>query len=47
MDIEIENIENLKNNDDAIENASLPEKKVDDQGRAYACLLYTSPSPRD
>ncbi len=36
MDIEIENIENLKNNDDAIENASLPEKKVDDQGRAYA-----------
>ena len=36
MDIEIENIENLKNNDDAIENVSLPEKKVDDQGRAYA-----------
>ena len=36
MDIEIENIENLKNNDDSIENVSLPEKKVDDQGRAYA-----------
>ena len=36
MDIEIENIENLKNSDDAIENVSLPEKKVDDQGRAYA-----------
>ena len=38
MDIEIENIENLKNNDDAIENVSLPEKKVDDQGRAYATV---------
>ena len=36
MNIEIENIENLENNDDIIDNVSLPEKKVDDQGRAYA-----------
>tara|TARA_B100000963_G_scaffold330095_1_gene319945 strand:+ start:156 stop:632 length:477 start_codon:yes stop_codon:yes gene_type:complete len=36
MDIDIENIEDLKNSDDALENAPLPEKKVDDHGRAYA-----------
>ena len=47
MDIDIENIEDLKNNDSALENTPLPEKKVDEYGRAYACLLYTSPSPRD
>ena len=36
MDIDIENIEDLKNSDDSLENAPLPEKKVDDHGRAYA-----------
>ena len=36
MDIDIENIEDLKNNDSALENAPLPEKKVDEHGRAYA-----------
>ena len=36
MDIEIENIEDLKNNDAALESAPLPEKKVDDYGRSYA-----------
>ena len=36
MDIDIEKIENLKDNDDAVETAALPEKKVDDYGRAYA-----------
>ena len=36
MDIDIENIEDLKNNDTAIESVPLPEKKVDDHGRAYA-----------
>ena len=36
MDIEIENIEKLKNSDDITENVSSPEKKVDGQGRAYA-----------
>ena len=36
MDIEIENIEDLKINDAAFESAPLPEKKVDDHGRAYA-----------
>jgi|TARA_B000000475_G_scaffold229696_1_gene194890 small subunit ribosomal protein S9 len=36
MDIEIENIEDLKSNDAAFESAPLPEKKVDDHGRAYA-----------
>ena len=36
MDIEIENIEDLKSNDAAFEGAPLPEKKVDDHGRAYA-----------
>ena len=30
MDIDIENIEDLKNNDAALESAPLPEKKVDD-----------------
>ena len=29
MDIDIENIEDLKNNDSALENTPLPEKKVD------------------
>ena len=36
MDIDIENIEDLKNNDSALENTPLPEKKVDEHGRAYA-----------
>ena len=36
MDIDIENIEDLKNNDSALENTTLPEKKVDEHGRAYA-----------
>ena len=36
MDIDIENIEDLKNNDDAHVSTPLPEKKVDDHGRAYA-----------
>ena len=36
MDIDIENIEDLKNNDSAMENTPLPEKKVDEYGRAYA-----------
>ena len=36
MDIDIENIEDLKNNDAALESAPLPEKKVDDYGRSYA-----------
>ena len=36
MDIDIENIEDLKNNDTALENSPLPEKKVDEHGRAYA-----------
>ena len=36
MDIDIENIEDLKNNDSALENSPLPEKKVDEHGRAYA-----------
>ena len=36
MDINIENIEDLKNNDTALESVPLPEKKVDDHGRAYA-----------
>ncbi len=36
MDIDIENIEDLKNNDTALESVPLPEKKVDDHGRAYA-----------
>ena len=36
MDIDIENIEDLKNNDSALENTPLPEKKVDEYGRAYA-----------
>ena len=36
MDIDIENIEDLKNSDTALESAPLPEKKVDDYGRAYA-----------
>ena len=36
MDIDIENIEDLKNNDTALESTPLPEKKVDDHGRAYA-----------
>jgi small subunit ribosomal protein S9 len=36
MDIDIENIEDLKNNDAALESTPLPEKKVDDHGRAYA-----------
>ena len=36
MDIDIENIEDLKNNDTALESAPLPEKKVDGHGRAYA-----------
>ena len=36
MDIDIENIEDLKNNDATLESTPLPEKKVDDHGRAYA-----------
>ena len=36
MDIDIENIEDLKNNDTALESVPLPEKKVDNYGRAYA-----------
>ena len=36
MDIDIENIEDLKNDDSALENTPLPEKKVDEYGRAYA-----------
>ena len=36
MDIDIENIEDLKNNDSVLENAPLQEKKVDEYGRAYA-----------
>ncbi len=36
MEIDIENIEDLKNNDSALENTPLPEKKVDEHGRAYA-----------
>jgi small subunit ribosomal protein S9 len=36
MDIDIENIEDLKNNDSALENTPLLEKKVDEYGRAYA-----------
>ena len=36
MHIDIENIEDLKNNDSALENTPLPEKKVDEHGRAYA-----------
>ena len=36
MDIDIENIEDLKNNNTALESAPLTEKKVDDHGRAYA-----------
>ncbi len=36
MDIDIENTEDLKNNDSALENTPLPEKKVDEYGRAYA-----------
>ena len=36
MDIDIENIEDLKNNDSALENTPLPERKVDEYGRAYA-----------
>ena len=36
MDIDIENIEDLKNNDSALENTPLQEKKVDEYGRAYA-----------
>ena len=36
MNIDIENIEDLKNNDSALENTPLPEKKVDEYGRAYA-----------
>jgi len=36
MDIDIENIEDLKNNDAALESAPLPEKKVDDYGRSYS-----------
>ena len=36
MEIEIENIEDLKSNDASFESAPLPEKKVDDHGRAYA-----------
>ena len=36
MDIDIENIEDLKNNDNAHDSTPLPEKKVDDHGRAYA-----------
>ena len=36
MDIDRENIEDLKNNDSALENTPLPEKKVDEHGRAYA-----------
>ena len=36
MDIDIENIEDLKNNDSALENTPIPEKKVDEHGRAYA-----------
>ena len=36
MDIDIENIEDLKNSDSALENTPLPEKKVDEHGRAYA-----------
>ena len=36
MDIDIENIEDLKNNDSALESTPLPEKKVDEHGRAYA-----------
>ena len=36
MYIDIENIEDLKNNDSALENTPLPEKKVDEYGRAYA-----------
>ena len=36
MDIDLENIEDLKNNDSALENTPLPEKKVDEYGRAYA-----------
>ena len=47
MDIDIENIEDLKNNDSALENTPLPEKKVDEHGRAYACLLYTSDAADD
>ena len=36
MDIDIENIEDLKNSDSALENTPLPEKKVDEHGRASA-----------
>ena len=36
MDIDIENIEDLKNSDSALVNTPLPEKKVDGHGRAYA-----------
>ena len=36
MDIDIQNIEDLKNNDTTLESAPLPEKKVDAHGRAYA-----------
>ena len=36
MEIDIENIEDLKNNDSVLENAPLQEKKVDEYGRAYA-----------
>ena len=36
MDIDIVNIEYLKNSDSSLENTPLPEKKVDEHGRAYA-----------
>tara|TARA_B100001057_G_scaffold367518_1_gene370860 strand:- start:929 stop:1405 length:477 start_codon:yes stop_codon:yes gene_type:complete len=36
MDIDIEKIEDLKNSDASLESTPLPEKKVDDHGRAYA-----------
>ena len=36
MEIYIENIEDIKNSDSALENTPIPEKKVDEHGRAYA-----------
>ena len=44
---EIKSFEDLSKTEKNENDMILPEKEVDDFGRSYACLLYTSPSPRD
>ena len=46
-DIEIARSIELKKIKQVAENVGIPREEVENYGRYIACLLYTSPSPRD